>query len=833
MSPKSRYQFNTEPIASPGAVAKAEHSRFTVLTDGLIRCEWACDGSFEDRASAFAVNRKLAVPSYHLNEHDGMEIVTKRFHLSHNGGPFSTDTLSVRLCNGSDNIWRFGDHIDDLGGTVRTLDRADGRVDKGHGIISRAGFGILNDRKSMLFENDGWVGTRRKGLRHDFYLFCYGNDYRAAVKAYYRVSGSQPLLPRYALGNWWTRYYPYTQQEYLELMDHFRRDDIPMAVSVLDMHWHRVNLPPGFGSGWGGYNWNKELIPDPVGFLTALRNRGLRTTLNDHPADGIRWWDDRYDEACNFLGLDPQKREDIQFDSVSKVYINAYFDIVLHGFEDQGIDFWWIDWQAGEHSRIPGIDPLWMLNHYHFLNSSHSGRRPLILSRFAGPGSQRYPLGFSGDVAMTWPSLDFQPEFTATASNIGYAWWSHDIGGHMGGYKDDECTTRWYQLGCWSPIFRLHCSNSIFNFREPWKFNAESCAVMEQTMRLRHKLIPYIYTMNTRSAVYDEPLICPLYWEFPGAEEAYNHPNQYLFGNQLIVAPITRPRGTKTHLASVDVWLPAGRFVDIFTGLVYDGDRELRLHRSLKHTPVFAREGAIVPLDGTWPIPNGCPNPATIELLLVVGKSGHFDLVEDDGTGSKVDDGDFVMIDAADNPTEGDGDRVKFATTHINYDQPGGLLTIEGPAPPTAAVPSHRKWIVRLVSHMPLDESISCTVGNKPQNVTVEAAENDTLVTFGPIPTDKTVQLNIGLAPQTDVQDASKRCWDILFDANDDHTLKEAIWDTISGGKPLSERVEDLKKMDMAEALRGALLEPLLADKRYHNRNEGKDLEDEFLFLKW
>ena len=123
-------------------------------------------------------------------------------------------------------------------------------------------------------------------------------------------------------------------------------------------------------------------------------------------------------------------------------FLAAYFDLVHRPLEDQGVDFWWIDWQSGPHSRIVGIDPLWMLNHFHFLDNARGGRRPLTFSRYAGPGSHRYPVGFSGDTLVTWASLDFQPYFTATASNVGYGWWSHDIGGHMLGGRDDELATR-------------------------------------------------------------------------------------------------------------------------------------------------------------------------------------------------------------------------------------------------------------------------------------------------------------------------------------------------------------------------------------------------------
>lgn len=125
---------------------------------------------------------------------------------------------------------------------------------------------------------------------------------------------------------------------------------------------------------------------------------------------------------------------------------------------------------------------------------------PLILSRYAGPGSHRYPVGFSGDTVVSWESLKFQPYFTSTASNIGYGWWSHDIGGHMLGVRDEELEARWYQLGVFSPINRLHSSLSPFVGKEPWNFQQPVRDIMRDALILRHRLIPYLHTMNWRAA---------------------------------------------------------------------------------------------------------------------------------------------------------------------------------------------------------------------------------------------------------------------------------------------------------------------------------------------
>ena len=131
------------------------------------------------------------------------------------------------------------------------------------------------------------------------------------------------------------------------------------------------------------------------------------------------------------LGKDWENEESIDCDVADPDFLDAAFRYLYHPNEEQGVDFWWIDWQQGVESRVPGLDPLWMLNHYHYLDSERGGKRGLTFSRYAGIGSHRYPIGFSGDTIITWESLDFQPYFTANASNAGYGWWSHDIGGHM------------------------------------------------------------------------------------------------------------------------------------------------------------------------------------------------------------------------------------------------------------------------------------------------------------------------------------------------------------------------------------------------------------------
>ena len=648
MSTTHRTQFPTRPLADPLAIiGGAPHKyRFTVLTPGLLRYEYSPSSTFCDLASVFAINRLQAVPPFRTLTKNGiLEIVTEKFHLSYNEGEvFSPSSLSVGVkgtfgCHAS--VWRFGEVCEDLGGTARTLDGADGRIEVGEGVCSRRGYTAIDDSESMVFSSDGFVASRygrREEGSVDGYLFAYGRDYGGAVKALYALSGPQPLLPRWALGNWWSRYYAYSGEEYLELMDRFKAESIPFSVAVLDMDWHVVDDPmvrESGKTGWTGYTWNKKLFPDPEGFLSELHRRKLKVSLNDHPADGVQNYEDLYPAMAEALAHSTEHKDPIHFDITDRNFLDAFFDVLHRPLEDQGVDFWWIDWQQGSHSRIPGIDPLWVLNHFHFVDNKLHHKRPLTFSRYAGPGSHRYPVGFSGDTIVTWASLAFQPEFTATASNIGYGWWSHDIGGHMFGGKDDELGTRWLQLGCFSPILRLHSSDSQWTRKEPWTYGPEAGKVMTEFLRFRHRLLPYLYTMNARSATEGTPLVRPMYWAYPERDEAYNFPNQYLFGSELIVLPITAPQDPKLRLAKTKGWLPPGRYVDIFTGAVYSGDRSLWLSRKLEDYPVLAKEGSIIPLDAALKPENGESNPDDIEILVVVGADGEFELLEDDPKGAQ------------------------------------------------------------------------------------------------------------------------------------------------------------------------------------------------------
>ncbi|NJP40288.1 alpha-xylosidase [Oscillospiraceae bacterium HV4-5-C5C] len=633
------YQLKTDPQPRPEAVIRGQHYRLTVLTAELIRLEFSRSGSFDDRATQTVLNRRFPLPYFETKKEDGwFRLSTPSLRLSYRmEEPFTAQSLQITVTGhmpGQQGVWFYGQSVENLGGTARTLDQADGSIPLESGLMSRSGYTVLDDSHTMRLTPQGWVEPRSENAGPDLYFFGYGHNYTACLQAFYQLTGPQPLLPRWTFGNWWSRYYPYTQKGYESLMERFECEKIPLSVAVIDMDWHKVEVPARFGSGWTGYSWNRALFPDPPAFLKWLHQHGLKVTLNVHPAEGVRAYEDAYPQMAKAMGIDPATEEPVAFDAADPNFMTAYFRCLHHPLEQEGVDFWWIDWQQGRVSHMPGLDPLWILNHFHYLDNGRGRSRALTFSRYAGPGSHRYPVGFSGDTIISWASLAFQPYFTATASNIGYGWWSHDIGGHMRGVRDNELTTRWVQLGAFSPILRLHSSRSPFIHKEPWEYPEPYRQIITRYLQLRQRLIPYLYSMNYRAAAKGQPLIQPLYYSEPECPEAYDQPNEYYFGSAFLAGPVTCPCERDLGLAAVRMWLPEGRWYDFFTGMVYDGGRLLTLWRPLQYFPLLLRAGSLVPLG-----PQDCSaeqNPDQLELHLFPGADGRFTLWEDQGEGQSV-----------------------------------------------------------------------------------------------------------------------------------------------------------------------------------------------------
>ena len=686
---------------NPDAVVMAGSYRFILLAERLIRIEYNPTQIFEDRPSQVFWHRQQPVPPKFevlLNDVQ-IEIRTEFLTLCcRTNAPPTTQTLSIDV-NATNQTWHYGDRDPaNLGGTARTLDCANGPIPLESGLVSRSGWAVVDDSASLIFNAQGWLEPRQAAPGTlDLYFFGYGTDYAAALCDYRLIAGQVPLIPRWALGNWWSRYYAYTQYELIQLMLDFEKYNIPLSVCIIDMDWH-ITDTGNEASGWTGYTWNRELFPDPPALLNFLHNKGLKTALNLHPADGVWPHEAAYPAVAEHMGVDPASGQPIPFDIADPQFVQTYFEELHHPYEAEGVDFWWLDWQQGEKSKIPGLDPLFLLNHLHFYDLSRpsppaplpvgeGSKRPFIFSRWGGLGSHRYPIGFSGDSYVTWESLAFQPHFTASAANVGFGWWSHDIGGHYFGIENGELYTRWVQYGVFSPILRLHSTKNDFQERRPWGYDAETLRVARAAFQLRHQLIPYLYSMAWRDHQHAQALVRPMYHDHPTDEAAYHCPNQYAFGTELIAAPYTQAVHADTRLSRQTVWLPAGDWFNFFTGQHHTGGWQA-VYGTLEETPVYAKAGAIIPLDAG----------DHLNLHIFPGANNRFELYDDDGETPAYQNGEYSL------------------TVLENFWQ-DGLLTFEiDPAKHAGRIPN--RMLALTLRGLSAPEVVTLTLNGNQQNLT-------------------------------------------------------------------------------------------------------------------
>ncbi len=686
------------------------HVRFTVISDGAVRMEYAPDGQFVDTKSFVAVQRAYPAADYRVKRGAWIEIATPKMVLRYrkNSGPFTASNLSVRSPKGAavPFVWKPGmQQKGNLKGTYRTLDGYDGdtyvyderrpKMPIEDGLLATDGWTLIDDSDNFLFDGDKeweWVEKRPDDGAQDWYFLAYGHDYKAALRDFTLFAGKMPLPPRYAFGYWWSRYWAYSDKELRTLVKNFRAYDIPLDVLVIDMDWHYTD---GDRGGWTGWSWNRTLFPDPAKFLRWLDGEGIRSTFNLHPADGVRCGEDSYADVARDMGIDPASKQTVPWVSSDKKFIRSIFRRILTPMERDGVDFWWLDWQQQPTDpAVEGLSNTWWLN-YVFFSDMEKNRdvRPMLYHRWGGLGNHRYQIGFSGDASITWASLDFQPYFNSTASNVLYGYWSHDIGGHhMADRIDPELYIRWMQFGALSPVMRTHSAKSAGLKKEVWNFAPEHADILRSTIRQRYALAPYIYTMARKA--YDEGIsLCrPMYYEWPEASEAYAFRNQYLFGDDILVAPVTAPG--KEGYATVQVWLPEGKWYEWQTGTMLDGGRIVERTFALDEYPVYVRAGAILPMYGDT-VKNLNANDEEILLTLFPGGSGEFSLYEDNGDDKRY--------------------AAEFARTHLKSVRDGNLLTVTVGKRTGAyrGMPAERKFSVKVLASA------------APVSVTVDGAKAD------------------------------------------------------------------------------------------------------------
>ncbi len=734
----------TAPCAAARAaksdVVRAGGARFEVLTPTLIRLEYAQDGRFENRPTMTATRARLPVARFAVHRTArSITIQTTALRLTYrlNTGPFTAANLTLRM--GRKVIHpTVADDTYNLGGWRRALDLLSGPVELHPGLLTRAGWYVLDDTRTVLLRRGGFsVRPARAGAYQDWYLFSYGSDYARALEDLRALTGPAPLLPRSAFGVWFSRYWPYSENDYHMLLGQFRARRIPLDTLSIDTDFKRELDPalsavyapiagaPGRPYSWNSWEWNSGLFPDPRRFLSWAHSQGLSVTVNIHPS--ISSHDPRYPAAaalagdlpssngtCQILMADPTGQCHV-FNWTNPRQVAAYFG--LHQpFANDGVDFFWLDWCCDASSAsAPGLTADTWINS---LYAAHERARGLRWPAFARAGASysaslpddgdgqnggtgifaehRYTIQFTGDTCATWAMLGFEARFSAEEGNVGLPYVSHDIGsfngqpsagvcsaqtGILNEHLPDDLYARWVAFGTFEPLDRLHSNHGD---RLPWQYSRTADAAAASFLRLREALGPYIYTLARRTYDTGLPITGALYLQWPRQAGAYQHPSEYTFGPNVVVEPVT----TAGDPAAATVWIPPGSWVDYFTGRRLHGPSVRTLQVPLDQMPVLVRAGAVIPTQPYAPFTPPAPSRKLI-LTAYPGARGALMLYDDQGTG-------FGYT------------RGRQQWTRITHAERSGrsTVTISAVRGHFAGAPVRRSWEVRLLG-VPRAASVS------------------------------------------------------------------------------------------------------------------------------
>jgi hypothetical protein len=645
--------------ADPSSPVVDGNARFTVITPTLIRMEYSSDGRFIDRRSYFAWERDVTPPQSVVKRIAGtLSITTSRMKLTWKGGTdgFDAGNLSIafKANDGEWQTWHPGDQQrGNLGGTLASLDGANGAEPLPDGVVSRDGWFLYRD-DTFLVSNGAhlWMQPRPKDEIDDWYFFGYGlGGYHTALKDLTTISGRIPIPPRFMLGSWRSRYYSYTQDQFQQLALDYDAGRFPLDVLVMDMGWHTT-------PHWGSLDWNRQLIPNPTALLQWLHAHQLHVTVNWHPNGGVGPWYGQYDAFCQAMGIDPAKQEVIPFEDTSEKFMRNYYKLLMDPLEKQGVDFWWLD--GGVHLGWDNALDFWDIER------PGTGRRGASFSRWGGWGDQRYPVWFSGDTSALWRTLRFEVPFTATAGNVGADYWSNDISGFRLKIPSSELFARWVEFGALSPVFRTHGENEFGNYRIPWDYGKQAEAAARRAYDLRDELFPYIYSSAYLTWKTSLPLARPVYLDFPKDQQAYTHSEEYEFGPNLLVAPIVTHGMGHAWLGATDMWFPGGTWWNLLTGERVNEPGDQTVLAAASGIPVYVRGGVPLPMQKvTLRMAASRLNPLVVRVY--PGPDGGFTMYEDDGATPAYLHGAYALTPLRSEDRGGQGVNITIGPTTGSY----------------------------------------------------------------------------------------------------------------------------------------------------------------------
>ena len=358
--------------------------------------------------------------------------------------------------------------------------------------------------------------------------------------------------------------------------------------------------------------------------IDYLHTKNIRLGLSVDPTSGIYNIDTYYNEALKYLPQDKEGK--IPYNVLDPKFVDVYFKLFIHPLDNLGIDFYWLDLENEQN-----IQNLTLLKHYHFYDMQRDfKRRPLLLSEGNDLTPHRYPVLYSGKTKVSWDTLRKIPFYNNNSFNNGMPFWAHDISGYFKGTEDNELYLRSIQLSVFSPILKFGVDKGHYYKREPWRWDIKTYTIAKDYLKLRHKLIPYIYSEAYKYHKFGDTLIKPLYYLKPHFYDDVLYRNEYFFGSSLLIAPIITPKDEVMNRVVHNFYLPEGTWYDYVTGKKFPGNKSYISFFRDEDYPVFAKSGAIIPLSNNQNLNDTTP-PTDMEINIFPGESNSYTLFEDDG----------------------------------------------------------------------------------------------------------------------------------------------------------------------------------------------------------
>lgn len=581
--------------------------RITILTPRLARLEYTPSGKFIDDPTALVINRTFPKTPYGITESETLiQIDTGIFTITYvkdrnfKAGNFGSNLKAV--INNTTIEWQMNSpQVKNLRGINYSIDSIKDKIILDTGLYSLDGYAIVKDNTPILTENDIFI-PREEGSK-DIYLFMYNKDFDGCLNDYFTLTGYPNLIPRYALGAWWYKNDNYTSKDIISLVDRFNKDNIPISIFLL-------------GDSWRG---NNNYIPsiDLKNVSNYLTQKNIKLGVTINPNLEITKGTNEYNLISNYTN-----EEKFKFIPLSNEKLGIYLNMFINNLEMQGVELYSIDYNNPNDK----ID-LWKFAHYHHGKIETRGKRGLSLTRNHGIAVHRYPIIWSGKTLVNWTTLNLLPRYNLQGYNVGVSFIAHPIGGYHNGIEEAELYLRYIQFACFSPIFLLASEGGKYYKREPWKWNPIIENDIINFMNLRYKLIPYIYTESYNYHKTGKGIVKPFYYDYPKILDDVQYKNQYFFGQNLFVSPITNKKNIVIDRVMKKIFVPDGIWFNLLDGKQYNGAKYYTNFYRDEDYPVFVKAGSIIPM--SYNINEDIPS--TLELNIYPLNDGTYNLYEDDG----------------------------------------------------------------------------------------------------------------------------------------------------------------------------------------------------------